>query len=52
MPTENPKDRGKMPSSETAPPTEAEKQHTEDTLDEALDESFPASDPPSISPER
>jgi uncharacterized protein len=26
----------------------AERQHTEDLLDEALDESFPASDPPSV----
>jgi hypothetical protein len=29
-------------------PHHAERQHAEDLLDEALDESFPASDPPSV----
>jgi uncharacterized protein len=29
-------------------PDNAERQHAEDLLDEALDESFPASDPPSV----
>ena len=29
-------------------PDNAERQHEEDLLDEALDESFPASDPPSV----
>jgi predicted GNAT family acetyltransferase len=29
-------------------PEGSERQHEEDLLDEALDESFPASDPPSV----
>jgi hypothetical protein len=31
-------------------PTDAERQHTEDQLDEALDLSFPASDPIAVTP--
>lgn len=32
------------------PPPDAERQHTEDQLDEALDLSFPASDPIAVTP--
>lgn len=41
-----PEDTGKEPKSGSTP--EQKREHLEDLLDEALDETFPASDPPAM----
>ena len=37
-----------MPAKKSPKPKNGKRKHREDLLDEALDESFPASDPPAI----
>lgn len=51
MPTPQEGKTPKIPATKTAPPNLAgtgEEEHEERLIDEALDESFPASDPPAI----
>jgi hypothetical protein len=51
MPQSHPKPAPKLHSTPVPPPKlgdTAEESHEEDLIDEAVDESFPASDPPAI----